>query len=87
MPKLGRDEVQTLLQAAEESFPYGQCNSCECFLGYIAQLGNDSIAESTDLFIPYKVNKNNIHRCLRCDPCPPGDMYAQYMFKKQRATP
>jgi hypothetical protein len=84
MSKLGRKEIQALLQAAEESFPYGQCNTCECFLGYIAQIGIDSDAESTDLFIPYKVDRAAIHHCLRCDPCAPGDLYAQYMFKKQR---
>jgi hypothetical protein len=77
MSKLGRKEIQALLQATDESSPYGQCGTCECFLGYIAQLGIDTNAESADLFIPYKVDKTNIHRCLRCDPCPPGDLYAQ----------
>ena len=41
MSKLGRDELQTLLQAAENLFPHGECNTCECFLGYIAQLRVD----------------------------------------------
>ena len=86
MSKLGRKEIQAMLQTAEESFPYGQCNTCECFLGYIAQISIDSDAESTDLFIPYKVDRTTIHRCLRCDPCAPGDLYAQYMFKQQRAS-
>ena len=36
MMKLGRDEIQTLLKAAEDSFPHGACNTCECFLGYLA---------------------------------------------------
>jgi hypothetical protein len=84
MSKLGRKEIQALLQAAEESSPYGQCVACECFLGYIAQLGIDTNVESADLFTPYKVDRNNIRHCLSCDPCPPGDLYAQYIFKKQR---
>jgi hypothetical protein len=85
MSKLGRNEVEALLEAAEESFPYGRCNTCECFLGYIAQLRIDSDVESNELFIPYKVDHASIHRCLECDPCPPGELYSQYMFEKQRA--
>jgi hypothetical protein len=86
MSNLKRNETQALLQAAEESLPYGQCNTCECFLGFTAQLRIDSDAENTDLFVPYKVDRNNVHRCLGCDPCPPGDLYTQYMFKKQRTS-
>jgi len=86
MSKLLRDEIQTLLHAAEDSFPHGECNTCECFLGYIAQLRIDSDSEGRDLFIPFKVDRISIHHCLGCDPCPPGDLYAQYMLKKQRSA-
>jgi hypothetical protein len=86
MSKLGRNEIQAMLEAAEESFPYGQCNTCECFLGYMTQLSIDSDAESHDLFIPYKVDRTSAHRCLECDPCPPGEFYSQYMFEKQRIS-
>ncbi len=57
MSKLGRDEVQALLQAAEDSFPHGECDTCECLLGYIAQLRIDSDPASKDLFIPFKVDR------------------------------
>jgi len=57
MPTLGRDELQTLLQAAEDSFPHGECKPCECLLGYIAQLRIDSDSAGKDLFIPYKVDR------------------------------
>lgn len=88
MPKLGRNEVQALLQAAVDSFPHGECNTCECFLGYLAQLRIDSdpAPAGKDLFTPYKVDRASIHRCLGCDPCPPGALYAEYMQKKQRST-
>jgi hypothetical protein len=86
MPTLGRDELQILLQAVEDSFPYGECNTCECFLGYIAQLRIDSDSADKDLFIPYKIDRASIHRCLGCDQCPPGDLYAKYMLKKQKST-
>lgn len=86
MPKLGRDEIQAMLQAVEDSFPHEECNTCECLLGYIAQLRVDSDSENVDLFTPFKVDRSNTHRCLGCDPCPPGDLYAEYMRKKQRST-
>ncbi len=87
MSKLGQDEIQTLLQGAEDSFPHGHgvCNTCECFLGYIAQLRIDSDSASRDLFAPYKVGRKDMHKCLGCDPCPPGDLYAEYMKKKQNS--
>jgi hypothetical protein len=89
MQKLQRDEIQAMLQRAEVSFPHGArsaCNTCECFLGYIAQLCIDSESADKDLFTLYKVDRKDMHHCLGCDPCPPGDLYAQYMLKKQKTT-
>lgn len=84
MQKLNRDEIQTMLHEAEDSFPHAMdCNSCECFHGYIAQLRIDSDSADKDLFTPYKVNRAEMHHCLGCDPCPPGDLYAEYVKKKQ----
>jgi hypothetical protein len=86
MQKLTRDEIQAMLHEAEDSFPHGMvCNSCECFHGYIAQLRIDSDSTDKDLFIPYKVNRAEMHHCLGCDPCPPGDLYAEYMKKNARS--
>lgn len=86
MQNLNRDELQFMLHEAEDSFPHGMdCNLCECFLGYIAQLRVDSDPADKDLFIPYKVDRKDMHHCLGCDPCPPGDLYAEYMLKKQKA--
>jgi hypothetical protein len=85
MSKLQRNEIQTALKEAEESFPHTQsvCNTCECFLGYLAQLRIDSESADKDLFLPFKVRREDMHKCLGCDPCPPGDLYAAYMLKKQ----
>lgn len=83
MQPLDRDELQTMLHRAEEQFPHGACNTCECFLGYLAQLRIDSDSANKDLFLPFKVRREDMHHCLGCDPCPPGDLYAEYMKKKQ----
>ena len=87
MSKLNRDEIQAMLQGVEDSFPHDFCNTCECFLGYIAQLRIDSDSADKDLFTPYKVDRKDMHHCLGCDPCPPGNLYSEYMQKKQQSMP
>jgi len=87
MQKLNRDEIQTMLHEAEDSFPHGiDCNACECFHGYIAQLRIDSDSAYKDLFTSYKMSRNEMHHCLGCDPCPPADLYAEHMLKKQKSN-
>jgi hypothetical protein len=36
------DELETLLGRAQASFRHDECLTCECFLGYLAQLGIDA---------------------------------------------
>jgi hypothetical protein len=45
--KLTRDELGALLEQARQSFPHDECLTCECFLGYLAQLGMDVGKEVT----------------------------------------
>jgi hypothetical protein len=85
VPKLPRNETQFLLQAATDSAPHDLCATCECFHAYLAQLRIDSDSADKDLFVPFKVNRADMHKCLGCDPCPPGDLYAMYMLKKQKS--
>jgi hypothetical protein len=86
VPKLPRNETQILLQTAEDSFPHDLCATCECFLAYLAQLRIDSEPADKDLFIPFKIARGEMQKCLGCDPCPPGDLYAAYMLKKQKSN-
>jgi hypothetical protein len=83
MTRLTSAQIDSLLKEAEESFPHGACLTCECFLGYVAQLRVDAETGCRDLFDPYKVERGSIHGCLGCDPCPPGDLYAAHQRKKQ----
>jgi len=84
MVKLARDKTQILLRGVEESFTHDLCPSCECFLAYLAQLRVDADPAENDLFIPFKVERTAMHKCLGCNPCPPADQYADYMLKKQK---
>ena len=84
MPKLTRQEVQTFLEEAADSFPHDACLTCECFLGYVTRLRVDSDESSRDLIDEQQVERKNMHSCLGCDPCPPGDLYAEYVRKRQQ---
>jgi hypothetical protein len=86
MTKLGSNELQKLLKAAEDSFPHGACYACECFLGYLARLRVDSVSADKNSFLLFKVDRKDMHKCLGCDPCPPGDLYAEYIKKKYNST-
>jgi len=83
MQKLTRQEVQAFLSEAADSFPHGACLTCECFLGYVICLHVDSDKTSQDLIGQYRVERQSMHSCLGCDPCPPGDLYAEYVRKNQ----
>ena len=84
MSKLDHVELHAILEVVEDSFPHEQCNTCECFLGYITQLRIDSNPADKSLFFPYKIERRDMHKCLGCDPCPPGALYAEYMREKQK---
>ena len=83
MRKLTRAEVQAFLAVAADSFPHDDCRTCECFLGYAAQLRSDAGAGGRELVSSYQVDPESMHSCLGCDPCPPGDLYAEYMRDKR----
>jgi hypothetical protein len=37
--------------------------------------------------VKYQVERNNVHSCLGCDPCPLGDLYAEYVRKNNSKAP
>ena len=84
MPKLTRQEVQTFLAEAADSFPHGACPTCECFLGYVTRLRVDSDETGQGFIGNYQVERKSMHNCLGCDPCPPGNLYAEYIRMKQK---
>lgn len=76
---LTRQEVKALIDRARASFPHDACLTCECFLGYVAQLGLDADAEVTSLLAEMGIERKRTHSCLGCEPCPPADLFAEYL--------
>jgi hypothetical protein len=86
MAKLSAQQVKALLDETVAGFPHLACLTCECFLGLTAQLSTDTDGDGKNLLAPYKIENRNIHHCLGCDPCPPGDLYAAIMREKRKTT-
>jgi hypothetical protein len=77
------DQTKKLLEEAIASFPHDECYTCECFLGYLAQLELDADENLRSFFSTYKPERSLIHSCLGCDPCPPADAFANYLRAKK----
>ena len=77
--RLVEAQVRDLLSSAVESFPLEQCDTCECFSGYVAQLEMDSDGPTRQYVRRFQKDHEEIHSCLGCDPCPPADHFARYL--------
>jgi hypothetical protein len=82
MSKLPAELIQSTLDETVGSFPHPACQTCECFLGLVAQLHSLADANGKEILKTYKVQSKEIHACLGCDPCPPGDRYADYISSR-----
>ena len=84
--RLSSAQIAVLINNAVDAFPQEECATCECFLGYIYQLELDSDGLSQDFVKKYKPDRKEVHACLGCDPCPPGDHFAEYL-RENRGIP
>ncbi len=77
-------EVKALLVRLKESVEKEECWSCDCLQGLITQIELDATEDVTHLTAPFVVDKENMHPCLGCDPCPPGALFADYIRCRMR---
>lgn len=78
-PPLIRDQVKALREQARASFPRDACLTCECFLGYLVQLGIDAGEDVQSLLEEIGITREHTHSCMGCEPCPPADLFAEYL--------
>jgi hypothetical protein len=83
-PSFNRQDVKTLVDRARESLPHDACLTCECFLGYLAQLSIDAGEDVRSLLTAMGSDRAHTHRCLGCEPCPPADLFAQLLRERDR---
>lgn len=80
---LSLKDIKGFIEKAEGSFRHQECATCECYLGFIAQLQLDSDQEARTFLKEYLPDRELIHSCLGCDPCPPGILYSEYLRKRK----
>ena len=74
--KLESATVRSALRELEAVLPHDACHTCECMQGFLAQLRMDADDEAGALILPWLAPRGQVHSCLGCAPCPPGDQFA-----------
>jgi hypothetical protein len=81
--KLTTKMVGDRLATLREAMILEECLTCECMQGFLTQLEIDAAEEVTELTTSFKVTRAEMHPCLGCDPCPPADLFAEYLRAKE----
>jgi arsenite methyltransferase len=79
MINLNRNQVQEIVKKLENSVAREECLTCECFQGLLTQLELDTPEDIKDLTGHLKISTGKMHGCLGCKPCPPGELFADYL--------
>ena len=77
-----RAQVIEILKRLREGVSKEDCWTCDCLQGLLTQLELDADEDITDLTADLKITRDLMHGCLGCDPCPPGNSYANYLRKR-----
>lgn len=76
---LTTEEVKVILAKLKESVEKEECWSCDCLQGLVTQVELDAAEDVKHLTAPFVVPHEKMHVCLGCDPCPPGELFADYI--------
>lgn len=81
--RLAKEEIARLLERLEREVLREECWSCECLQGFIAQLELDAADDARPPLAKHKVATREIHKCLGCEPCPPAEIFAEYLMRRR----
>lgn len=75
-----KERAREHLDRLSEYMETEKCRECECLQGAFAQLRTDwpELGEDIDELVTEKV-----HSCLDCDPCPPADIWEEYLRERE----
>jgi hypothetical protein len=82
--RLTKAEVEGFLARLRNEVARPECWSCECVQGFLAQLELDAAEDAKPLLAGHRTAPAETHRCLGCEPCPPADVFAEYLMRKRR---
>ncbi len=75
------NQIDKYCKKIRESAIKNDCWTCDCLQGFITQLlldlEKDDVSELKELI----KEKSLLHSCLGCDPCPPGELFTEYLKK------
>ncbi len=78
------ENVKAVLDKLKQAVTREECRSCDCLQGLITQLELDAGEDVSHLTTPLKVDRDKLHGCLGCDPCPPGALFAEYIRHQRK---
>jgi hypothetical protein len=79
--KLTKTEVEAVLVRLRKETLRSECWSCECMQGFLAQLELDATEDAKPLLAEHRTPPKETHSCLGCEPCPPADIFAEYLMR------
>ncbi|MDY7010821.1 MAG: hypothetical protein SVV80_08730 [Planctomycetota bacterium] len=83
---LSRKDVIDIVKRLREAIRYKQCLTYDCLQGLLTQLEIDAQEDVSDIIEPLKVPPDRMHGCLGCEPCPPGEVYADYLRRRNNGN-
>ena len=87
MSNLSRNQIKNIIKELENSVARAECLTCECFQGLLTQLELDSQEDLHDLTGHIKIPTGKMHGCLGCEPCPGGELFADYLRHQKDLYP
>lgn len=83
--RLSFDRARDCVKQLEELVSRKECWSCDCLQGLLTQLELDC-CEIAAVVKSLKVPTEEMHGCLGCDPCPPGEAFARYIRRQNESA-
>jgi len=82
---LATEQVKAVLERLEQAADREACWSCERLQKFIAQLDIDAAEAARSLLEMYQVRPEKLHGGLGCQPCPPAEVFIEYIKSRNQA--
>jgi len=76
---LTRGQVAAMIDKLRACVRHEPCWTYDCLQDLLTQLELDTDQDVSDMTDELKTDREQMHGCLGCDPCLPGEVYADYL--------
>jgi len=77
------NKIQNFCNKIKKATIKNDCWTCECLQGFVTQLMIDLKGEDIHELEKFIIDTSPLHSCLGCDPCPPGELFTEYLKNKK----